>query len=117
MSAPIQFPEGLGGIAPSAPSARTKGARAPTAARPASELSAAVAVETTPSAPPPEVLAQVQAAGRVYDRLRSEGVTVRFTRDPLGRLRASLYNDEGGQVRDLTPSETVALAAGEGSPR
>ncbi|HLI32499.1 MAG TPA: hypothetical protein VKU89_07155 [Solirubrobacteraceae bacterium] len=115
MSAPIQSPEGLGGILPTAPSARTGGARAPTAT--GATLGPAVAVETTPSSPPAEVLAQVQAAGRVYDRLRSEGITVRFTRDPLGRMRASLYNSEGAPVRDLSPGETVALAAGEGPAR
>jgi hypothetical protein len=117
MSAPIQSPEGLGGIRPSAPSARTKSARAPAQARGAGAIGPAVAVDTTPSSPPPEVLAQVQEAGRIYDQLRSEGITVGYTRDPLGRLRASLYDNHGGHLRDLSPSETVALAAGEGSPR
>jgi hypothetical protein len=76
-----------------------------------------VSLETMPSTPPAEVLAQMQQAAENWDSLQSEGYEVHFSQDPQTRRSvAELRDAQGVTVRRLTPSEALELAAGEGPP-
>lgn len=78
---------------------------------------APVALQTTPSTPPPEVLAQMQHAAETWSSLQAEGYEVHFSQDPQSqRSVVELRNAQGVTVRRLTPSEALALATGEGPP-
>lgn len=82
-----------------------------------SEQSGPVSLETMPSTPPAEVLAQMQQASQTWDSLQAEGYEVHYTHDPQTRRSAvELRDAEGVTVRRLTPTEALELAAGEGSP-
>jgi hypothetical protein len=66
------------------------------------------------SGPPPEVLAQMAAAGEVAELLRSRGRRVRFTSDPERGITIELRDEDGALLRVLSPNEAVELAAGRG---
>jgi hypothetical protein len=79
---------------------------APTA--PASSIS----LETIPSSPPPEVLAQIALAAQTYDGLSARGYDLRFAHDPAsGRTNIEVRDDSGALLRTLSPAEAVDLAA------
>jgi hypothetical protein len=64
--------------------------------------------------PPPEVLDQIAAAGRVDERLREDGHQLRFTpAEPGGRTRIELCDREGNAVRTLSTAEALEMAAGK----
>lgn len=64
------------------------------------------------SRPPLEALEAVQTAAEQCERLLGQGCEVRFRRTPMG-LRVELCSLTGELIRELTPSEALALAAAE----
>lgn len=66
-----------------------------------------------PPAPPPEVLADIAAAARAYDRLVSEGRHVHFGIGAFTRrLSAEMRDDDGTLLESLTPRRVLELACG-----
>jgi len=75
---------------------------------------APVSVDTFPTTPPPEVLDAMASAATAYAALKAQGLTVHYSYDSQAhRASAELRDGEGRVVRSLSPSEAVALAAGE----
>jgi hypothetical protein len=102
-----------------APAARSGGSGA---AEPAGvsgpKDSGPVSIDATPSSPPDEVLSQVEQAAANWRALKSKGYEVHYSEDPVSRrVTAELRNLDGVPIGTLSPSETVALAAGEEPPR
>jgi hypothetical protein len=119
MSSAIQPPEGPSGIPAAGPLRRSEAARRVDEQSALNEIGneAPVSIDAIPSAPPPEVLAQMKAAGEAYAALQSEGYEVHYSHDPLThKVTAELRDREGAVVRTLTPSEAIALATGEALP-
>ena len=119
MSSAIQPPERTSGVAASSAIRRSEAARPADQQSSATEIGtdAPVSIDAIPSAPPPEVLAQMKAAGEAYAALQSEGYEVHYSHDPLThKVTAELRDREGAVVRTLTPSEAIALATGEALP-
>jgi len=113
MSSPIQPPQGPAQVA--APIA-TQGADGVAATSPSQPIGneASVSVQTIPSTPPPELLDEIGSAAATYSALQAQGLTVRYSYDAQTRRTSAQLQDAQGQVvRTLTPSEAVALAAGE----
>jgi hypothetical protein len=67
-------------------------------------------IEATRSGPPPEVLEQMAAAGRIGEQMRERGQEVRFSLSESGRVRVEL--DDGAAVRTLSTVEAFDIAAG-----
>lgn len=67
------------------------------------------------SGPPPEVLDQIEVAGRISRRLDEIGHTVRFSEVSGGRIAVELHDREGHAVRSMSISEALELA-GESRP-
>jgi hypothetical protein len=82
-----------------------------------SELTASettLALAASRGGPPPEVLDQIAAAGRVDERLREGGHRLRFTpAQPGERTRIELCDREGNAVRTLSTAEALEMAAGK----
>lgn len=108
---PYQGPSGTPAAAPvRAASAAGRGA-AQTAAT--SESEAPVSLDTLPSSPPPEVVAQIETAGATYDKLRSEGHELRYSHDEQARkTTVELLDGSGAVVKTLSAAEAVELAMG-----
>ena len=67
-----------------------------------------------PAGPPLEVLVAMLSAARVYASLRACGLKPGYARDArTGRITLQLRNVAGIVVREMCPSEAVALACGE----
>ena len=118
MSSAIQPPERTSGVAAPSATRRSEAAR-PAEPSSATEIGtdAPVSIDAIPSAPPPEVLAQIETAGKTYEALQAEGYEVHYSQNPdTRRVTAELRNSEGDVVKTLTPSEAIALAAGEALP-
>jgi hypothetical protein len=63
-----------------------------------------------PDPVPHEVLAELDAAARVYEALLAQGHELRFdVPEPDGRVRAELRVVDGGLVRDVELSEVVGV--------
>src|SRR6516164_2484462 len=119
MSSAIQPPERTSGVAASSAIRRSEAARPADQQSSATEIGtdAPVSIDAIPSAPPPEVLAQIETAGKTYEALQAEGYEVHYSQSPdTRRVTAELRNSEGQVVKTLTPSEAIALAAGEALP-
>lgn len=114
MSSLIQPPQGpskSAGVTPLLRSGATR-ALAPQTA-PSSESEAPVSLDMLPSAPPPEVVAQIQTAGANYESLRAQGYEVHYSYDEQARkTTAQLRDGSGTVVKTLSPSEAVDLAMG-----
>lgn len=109
---PIQAPEEVTG----AQAVQAADAGQPTAAT--TGVSAAegpsVYVDTFPGSPPPEVLAQMAAAGQTYESLRAEGKEVRFSTDEhSGHTQIEVRDRRGETIKTLSVPEAVDLATGE----
>jgi hypothetical protein len=123
MSSPINPTQGPAGPAPVDRAAATEAAAASDARRAAPSQGAgavepAVSVETMPSGPPPEVLAQMSSAADAYERLAAGGQEVRFAEDGSGRgATAHLLDRQGNVLRQLSPGEAIAIALGESDPQ
>ncbi len=64
--------------------------------------------------PPPEVLDQIEAAGRISRHLDESGHAVRFGGRAGERIAVELQDREGNIVRKMSISEALELAAGRG---
>ncbi len=63
--------------------------------------------------PPPEVLEQMDAAGKIDEQLRADGQQLRFSRATPGeRTRIEIHDRDGNAVRTLSTAEAVEIAAG-----
>jgi hypothetical protein len=114
MSSLIQPSQGPSGPSGAASVGAARDARAATSQTSAtSESEAPVSLDTLPSTPPPEVLAQIETAGATYERLRSEGYELRYAHDGQSRkTTAELLDGTGMVVKTLSASEAVELAMG-----
>jgi hypothetical protein len=68
-------------------------------------------IEAARSGPPPEVLEQMAAAGRIGEQMRERGAEVRFSFSEAGRVKVEL--DDGGAIRTLSTAEVFDIAAGK----
>lgn len=114
MSSLIQPPQGPPKPAGATPLLRSGAARAlapQTTSTSASE--APVSLDTLPSAPPPEVVAQILTAGANYKSLRAQGYELHYSYDEQARkTTVQLRDGSGTVVKTLTPSEAIDLAMG-----
>jgi hypothetical protein len=63
--------------------------------------------------PPPEVLDQIAAAGKIGEQLREAGHELRFfTPAEGGRVRIEIHDRDGNPVGTLSPTAALELAAG-----
>ncbi|HEY5288071.1 MAG TPA: hypothetical protein VIJ50_13295 [Solirubrobacteraceae bacterium] len=62
--------------------------------------------------PPPEVLDQVAAAGRISREMRESGHELRFSDGAGGRVTVELSDREGKTVKNMLISEALEIAAG-----
>jgi hypothetical protein len=73
----------------------------------------AVAVDATPSRPPAEVLAQMEAASRRYDELQAQKRELHFTHDEqTNRVVVQVRDLEGNVLRTIPPSKALNIIAG-----
>jgi hypothetical protein len=63
--------------------------------------------------PPPEVLDQIAAAGRISRQLRESGHELRFSEGRGGRVTVELSDREGNTVKSMSVSEALEIAAGK----
>jgi flagellar protein FlaG len=69
--------------------------------------------DTMPSRPPAEVLAEMEAASRRYDELRSQHRELHFTRDEAAnRVVVEVRDLEGNVLRTIPPSKALDVIAG-----
>ena len=95
-----------------APSAAMRAVLAPQTS-PLSESEAPVSLDTLPSTPPPDVVAQIQTAGANYESLRARGYEVHYSYDEQARkTTVQLLDSSGTVVKTLSPAEAVELAMG-----
>jgi hypothetical protein len=64
-------------------------------------------------APPPEVLDQIEAAGRISRQLRESGHELRFSEGRGGRVTVELSDREGNTVKSMLVSEALEIATGK----
>jgi hypothetical protein len=114
MSSLIQPPQGPpkpAGVTPLLRSGATRALAPQTAS--SSESEASVSLDTLPSAPPPEVVAQIQTAGANYESLQAQGYEVHYSYDEQARkTNVELRDGTGTVLKTLSPSEAVDLAMG-----
>ncbi len=114
MSSLIQPPQGppnAPGVTPLLRGSATRALAPQTAS--SSESEASVSLDTLPSAPPPEVVEQIQTAGANYESLRAQGYEVHYSYDEQARkTNVELRDGSGTVVKTLSPSEAVDLAMG-----
>lgn len=80
---------------------------------PTTESEAPVSLDTLPSSPPPEVVAQIQTAGANYESLRAQGYEVHYSYDEQTRKTTVQLRDGSGTIlKTLSPAEAVDLAMG-----
>jgi flagellar protein FlaG len=80
---------------------------------PALEAVPAAKNDTTPSRPPAEVLAEMEAASRRYDELRSQQRELHFKRDEsANRVVVEVRDLEGNVLRTIPPSKALEVIAG-----
>jgi hypothetical protein len=114
MSSLIQPPQGPPNAPRVTPLLRSGATRAvATQTVSSSESEAPVSLDTLPSAPPPEVVAQIQTAGENYETLRAQGYEVHYSYDEDARKTSIELRDGSGTVlKRLSPSEAIDLAMG-----
>jgi uncharacterized FlaG/YvyC family protein len=73
----------------------------------------AATVDAVPSRPPAEVLAEMEAASRRYDELRSQQRELHFSHDPnSNRVVVEVRDLEGNVLRTIPPSKALDVIAG-----
>ncbi len=111
MSSPILPINGPSDLVNAAPSADAGTARISAVVSELAARESAFSPIASPGGPPPELLEQIAAAGRIEERLRDAGQRLRFTRATPGeRTRIELH--DGDAVRALSIGEAVEIAAG-----
>jgi len=74
----------------------------------------AVALDTIPASPPPEVLAAIGTASQAYDRLAASGRQLHFGIDQSsGKVVVELQDLSGNVLSTLSPSQALDIAGGE----
>jgi hypothetical protein len=69
--------------------------------------------EASPSGPPPEVLDQIAAAGKIGEQLREVGHELRFfAPTDGGRVRIEIHDRDGNVLGTVSPAAALELAAG-----
>ena len=63
--------------------------------------------------PPPELLEQIAAAGRIEEQLREDGHQLRFSTAVGQRIKIELIDRDGNAMRSLSAAEALELAAGK----
>jgi hypothetical protein len=63
--------------------------------------------------PPPEVLDQVAAAGRISREMRESGHELRFSGGQGGRVTVELSDRKGKTVKSISIAEALEIAAGK----
>lgn len=63
--------------------------------------------------PPPEVLDQVAAAGRISREMHESGHELRFSEGQGGRVTVELSDRKGKTVKSMSISEALEIAAGK----
>jgi hypothetical protein len=92
--------------------AQRVGEPAPTSGRPARVIEGAT-VDTLPSRPPVEVLAEMEAASRRYEELRAQHRELHFKHDPdANRVVVEVRDLEGTVLRTIPPSKALDVVAG-----
>jgi hypothetical protein len=94
------------------PAARSAGAGHPASnvTRPEGD---SVQLDAIPSSPPPEVLAQIDAASEAVDKLHEHGRELHFAFDPSrGRVEIEVRDLDGNVLRTIPPSKALDVAAG-----
>ena len=81
--------------------------------KPKPEVVPGATVDALPSRPPIEVLAEMEAASRRYDELRSQQRELHFTRDETAnRVVVEVRDLEGNVLRTIPPSKALEVIAG-----
>ncbi len=112
MSSPIA-PSPITAAAQVPGTAATSRSAAPGSAYETVAMKPSVSLDAIPSSPPPEVLAQMAGAARVYDQLSSQGRELRFARDEdSGRTTIEVRDRSGNVLKRLSPSQALDVAAG-----
>jgi hypothetical protein len=100
--------------------------RTPSGTDPADELTTFVAelgasgrpmrIGARTAGPPPELLEQMAAAGRLQQQLRERGEEIRFAaREPGRQTAITLHDATGESARSVSIAEAFSLLAGEAS--
>jgi hypothetical protein len=112
MSSPLMPIEGH--LSPSTTDAQAVTSTEDTGSFPAgmTQVDAPVDVVASRGGPPPYVLEQIAAAGRIDEALRDGGHHVRFLSTDDGRTSVELQDRDGNLQRTLSVAETLELAAG-----
>ena len=70
-------------------------------------------LDAMPSRPPAEVLAEMEAASRRYDELRSQHRELHFTHDDeRNRVVVEVRDLDGNVLRTIPPSQALGVIAG-----
>jgi flagellar protein FlaG len=108
---PPAGPQDAAATAAVRPSSPANAVVRPDAQRP--EAVPAATNDTMPSRPPAEVLAEMEAASRRYDELRSQQRELHFTRDEAAnRVVVQVRDLEGNILRTIPPSKALDVIAG-----
>jgi hypothetical protein len=114
MSSPITPPQGPLAPTASRPSARPQSVPPSASAGSIQATGAPVSLDTFPSSPPRQVLDEISAAGAAYQRLRAQGRELVFSPDEqTGALTIKLRDQSGNDLRTVSPSEAIDIAAGQ----
>ena len=72
-----------------------------------------IATVGVPASPPPDVLSQVQAAGRRAAELAAQHRELHFEKDPSsGRVIVQVRDLDGNVLRTIPPSHALAVMSG-----
>jgi flagellar protein FlaG len=75
-------------------------------------LEAAINASTLPASPPPSVLEDMRAAGRVAADLREQNRELHFDASESGRVVVQLRDLDGNVIRTIPPAKALEIAAG-----
>ena len=98
----------LGGVERTGQAQRTDRAK-PAAA---SQVAAAVTVDTLPASPPESVLEEMSAAGEVAQTLRAQARELHFETLGNGRVVVQVRDLDGNVLRTIPPAMALDVAAG-----
>lgn len=73
----------------------------------------ALGIEAGDAGPPPKVLDEMAAAGRISRQLSESGHELRFLDGSQGRVTVELADSEGNTVRTMKIAEALQIAAGK----
>jgi uncharacterized FlaG/YvyC family protein len=108
---PPAGPQGPAALAAVQPRPRTEDA--PEQTRALTDTQPGARDDTTPMRPPGEVLAEMEAASRRYDELRSQHRELHFTRDEAAnRVVVEVRDLDGNVLRTIPPSKALDVIAG-----